>query len=258
MRAGAFKKVLASLIVLGAMSYLTIGGVFAIYNGELTNKASTAATGTFTFSNTVNAGTACLSYGSGTTQNVNPGCDALLANTTLHYPGVLATATVTINDTGSLPTDDLLLYMPNCTSTTSPNAGFVGGTGLCSGTSTLAFYIQETNAAGTTNIQCWYPTTTTACPVTNSTFEQFATNYNDVTSAWDLGRPDRRRNALLQDRARASIGGGQRPPGRRGRLRPDLASPDGELIDDRLSSHNGRGDHRITRRGAHGSADRRA
>ena len=55
------KKILASLLVVGALSSLTVGGTFALLNSQESNATSSIASGTLTFSNLVNTGTACFS-----------------------------------------------------------------------------------------------------------------------------------------------------------------------------------------------------
>ena len=183
----ALKKTLASMIVLGSMSYLTVGGVFAIFNGTASNSASTAATGTLALSNSVNSGTACFSYGTGSTGNANPSCNGFITHGTLRYPGQTVTTTIAIKNTGSLKAQDLILYMPICTSTTSPSAAYVGGTALCGASSGLQMFVQETSSSGGAAVACLYPTGYTTCPAAGASFYTFVSNAYSVVHYLDLG-----------------------------------------------------------------------
>src|SRR5664279_1327835 len=117
------KKVLATLLLTGALSCLTAGGTFALLNSEESNPGASIASGTLTFSNVVNAGTACFSYGGPASPgNVNNTCQALFVSTTQNYPNVQATAQVKIANNGSLDASDLSVYMPSCTNTVTPGA----------------------------------------------------------------------------------------------------------------------------------------
>lgn len=183
----ALKKTLVSMIVLGSMSYLTVGGVFAIFNGTTSNLGSTAASGTLALSDSVNSGAACFSYGTGSAGNANPSCSAFFSNGTLRYPGQTVTTTIAIKNTGSLNTQDLILYAPTCASTTSPSAAYVGGTALCGSSSGLQMYVQETTSAGGAALKCLYPTGATTCPAAGSSFYNFVHNAFSVSSYLDLG-----------------------------------------------------------------------
>jgi hypothetical protein len=66
----------------------------------------------------------CQSYSG--TGNANTGCDAVLtwAPDAESYPGVPATTTVAITDSGSVPISDLVVYMPSCLRDLTPDAPF--------------------------------------------------------------------------------------------------------------------------------------
>lgn len=179
------KKVLATMIAIGALSLLTVGGTYAVLSTQDANKGSTIATGTLTFSNTVNAGTACTSYGSGSSGNVNAACTALITSSTLAYPGVPVTEKVTIANNGSLDASDLSVFMPSCTASATTGAPTPGGGNPCAASGDQ-LYIQETNSSGTATA-CWYPTTGTTCAFSASTLYVFSANYNSSPSALDLG-----------------------------------------------------------------------
>jgi hypothetical protein len=159
------KRVLLSLMAIGAASSLSVGGTFAILKSEETNASSTVASGTLTFSNTVGTGTACYSYGGPSSpSNQNASCATLFPSPSLLYPGSTASASLTITNNGSVGIGDLAVYMPTCTSQASPGAGanahggdpcsyLTDGVGNPDGP---LLRIQETNSVGSPTY-CWYP-----------------------------------------------------------------------------------------------------
>jgi predicted ribosomally synthesized peptide with SipW-like signal peptide len=183
------KKVLATMIVIGGISSLTIGGTFALFNSEESNTQSSIASGTLTLSDTVTTGTmatACFSYGPGSTANVNNTCEAAFAMTSQNYPGVTAKAKITILNNGTLDGTDLTLYVPSgCTTVATTGAPSPGGGDMCASTGAL-FYVQETDSGGTPT-KCWYPSAAgTTCTIT-STLSTFKTNYHSTIASLDLG-----------------------------------------------------------------------
>jgi hypothetical protein len=191
-RVSSFKKVLASMIVLGSMSFLTVAGTFAIMNSDINNNRASFASGTLTFSNTVGLSppaTACYSVNG--PLNANPSCDALVSPTTLMYPGTLVPAKVTIANDGSLDPSDLSVYMGSCTPAPqgSPNAPVYTnpGTGAnpC-GLAGLQFYVQETDQSWAAT-KCWFPAGTTACNLVNNSMFIFANTYKSAGNLLDLG-----------------------------------------------------------------------
>jgi hypothetical protein len=182
------KKLLASLIAIGALSSITVTGTYALLNSEETNH-STIASGTLTFSNTVGSGTACFSYGGPSSPgNVNTGCDALLTSATLNYPGVPITpVNVTITNNGSIDAARLSVYMPSCTAAATPSAPAPGGANPCS-TAGAQIYIQETTSAWTAT-QCWFPASTppTPCAFASNSVRALAVNVSTPASAINLG-----------------------------------------------------------------------
>ena len=182
------KKMLAALIVFGALSSVTATGTFALLNSEEGNTHSGVASGTLTFDNVVNTGTACFSYGGPSSPgNVNTSCQALITSATLNYPGVAITPVkVTITNDGSIDAGDLSVYMPSCTAAATPGAPAPGGADPCA-TNGAQFYIQETTSTGTPT-QCWFPSAVGACSFAASSLHVFAANVNTTTSALDLGK----------------------------------------------------------------------
>jgi hypothetical protein len=181
------KKVLASMIVLGALSSVTVGGTFALLNSQQSNTKSTMASGTLTFSNVVNTGTTCLSYGGAASPaNVNNACQAVFTSATLNYPGTAITAAkITLTNNGSLDASDLTVFMPSCTNAVSPGAPAPGGGNPCASAG-AEIYIQETTSAWVATT-CRFPAAAGACAFNASSLSVFNSNYNAVTSSLDLG-----------------------------------------------------------------------
>jgi predicted ribosomally synthesized peptide with SipW-like signal peptide len=179
------KKVLASMIVLGALSSVTVGGTFALLNSQESNAKSSVASGTLTFSNVVNTGTTCLSYGAASPANVNNACQALFTSASLNYPGTAITAKVTLTNNGSLDASDLTVFMPSCTNATSPGAPAPGGGNPCASAG-AELYIQETTSAWVATT-CRFPAAVGACAFNASSLYVFNSNYNAVTASLDLG-----------------------------------------------------------------------
>jgi hypothetical protein len=127
------KVVLAGLVLAGSMSFLTVSGTYAIFTSEERDAGGTAASGTLTLSEVTNGVTAtpCKSWSTGATLNANTGCALLISTPTLQVPGQSVSGTVALQNTGSVDANDLRVYMPTCTTTTSPSAGVVGGGNPC-------------------------------------------------------------------------------------------------------------------------------
>lgn len=185
-----FKKVLASMIVLGSMSFFGVAGTFALMSGDTGNSQSSIASGTLTFSNTVGTpptATTCYSFDG--PMNANASCTALLSPSTLMYPGTLASAKVTIANDGSLTPSSLSVYMGSCTQAGSPGAPAYTnpgtGTNPC-GLNGLEFYVQETDSSWNAT-KCWFPSGTTTCALTNNTLFAFANTYKTAGNLLDLG-----------------------------------------------------------------------
>jgi hypothetical protein len=173
------------LLVVGSLTFLTYGGAFALMTGDLVNRGSSVASGTITFSNKVNTGTACISNsGPASPGNVNTTCDALFTSTTQMYPGQLAAAKVTIKNTGSINAKDLAIFMPSCTA--AAVSGAPVSTGDPCGAGGAQLYIQETDVNWAA-VKCWFPSTAVTCPLTADSLNTFDQNYTDTTSMVHLG-----------------------------------------------------------------------
>jgi predicted ribosomally synthesized peptide with SipW-like signal peptide len=180
------KKVLATMIVVGGISSLTVGGTFALFNSEESNGKQSFASGTLTLSDTVTSGsaTACFSYGAGSSANVNNTCEGVFAMSSDNYPGVTAKAKVTLLNNGSLDGTGLSLYMPGgCTTVVNTNAPSAGGGDMCA---SAFFYVQETDQSGVAT-KCWYPAAAGVTCTTASLLSTFKTNYTSTIASLALG-----------------------------------------------------------------------
>lgn len=130
------------MLLAGIAVYVGGGGVFGSFSAETANPGSTAASGTLTMSDTVNSGSACTSIDAvNATNNVNPSCGSVLTLTNL-APGVFpstGTATVTVQDTGSIDASKLWLWAP-------PNATTLSS-GLTSGGAVASLAVAALPAA---------------------------------------------------------------------------------------------------------------
>jgi hypothetical protein len=180
------KRALASLIVIGGLSFLTITSAFAVLNSQTRNTGVKISSGTLTFNSLVAGGTTCFSYGGPSSPgNVNTACDPLFSSATLMYPGTPATARVTITNDGSLDASHLSVYMPNCTVATSPGAPSPGGADPCAA-SGAQFTIQETNSSFVATT-CRYPASAGACTFSTSGLFIFKSSSSSAPTAFDLG-----------------------------------------------------------------------
>jgi hypothetical protein len=186
------KKLLLSLIAVGLIGSVTARSTYAILTSKDSNPNASLASGTLTFSNTVNAGTACLSQNG--VVNVNTSCDALVTSASTWFPISSSTppsaeysmSKLTIKNTGSLPASALSLYMPSCAASTTTGAPSPGGANPCTSPGSLDFYIQETDSSWTAT-KCWWPTVAAgACAFTSDTLGPFYASYHDNTHYYPL------------------------------------------------------------------------
>jgi hypothetical protein len=181
------KKILLSMMTIGSLSLFSIHFAFGALNTESTNSKNSLSVGTLTLSDKVGA-TTCLSFGGAASPaNHNGTCSAMFSNTTLLYPGSLATANVTAANTGSLDAT-LSLFMGSCTVATSPNApaAAVGGGNPCTA-SDVSFYVEESNSAFTTHSCVWPIPSTSGCSYTASTMLYMSQAAKAESSAISLG-----------------------------------------------------------------------
>jgi predicted ribosomally synthesized peptide with SipW-like signal peptide len=147
------KRLLVGILIIGALAALIGAGTFATFDATTTNSA-TFTSGTIVLSNTVNAGSACLStagapiQGGAGTNNAN-GCDALFPAAT-NKPGDTATANITLAHTGNINASKLQLFAAGaCASSAAPDANGNRGSGaLCP---QLQLIVKETLSDFTTS-----------------------------------------------------------------------------------------------------------
>lgn len=206
------KKLLLSLIVVGALGSFTAGGTYALLNGETTNSNESLASGTMTMDNSVNGGAACSSQVGSPTANVNTGCTTVFSSGLLYpisnaaEPPLPSSTTytsgiVSVHNTGSLP-GTVSMYLASCTSAATVGAGYSGGTNPCcpGGTypctdglkGSLDFFVQEcTSATGSTcntpYASCLYPVAAAACTFVDDSLGDFNSLHHDNTHYLALG-----------------------------------------------------------------------
>ena len=156
------KTYLKWLILAGVIAVIGGGaGTFATFNAEVTNSGNTFANGTLFLAATPNGGTTCHSESD--TIN-NSGTCTFLFNTTLTN-GVTSTATLQLQNTGTINASDIKFKVGGCTVGT--NSGVTGTSqvfGTAPSCSDLQLAIQETQSDFSTNVFCAYGTVSgTAC-----------------------------------------------------------------------------------------------
>lgn len=164
-----FKQYLMLLTVVGLVAVAAGGsGTFASFSAEVTNPGNTFASGTLFLHNTANGGTTCTSESNST--NVNPGtgvggdsCDLLFNN--IDLTGGDATATLALNNNGTVNATDLKWDVPSCSVTNNSATTGSGVTfGAAPACSDMWMTIQETDntfAVPATDVACAAGTTTT-------------------------------------------------------------------------------------------------
>lgn len=177
------KKILASMIAIGSIGSMTVGGTFALSSEEINGRGS-LATGTLTLNDTVGTGTTCMSYAG--SENANSSCQALVTSSTLDYPGESTVAKVKIANGGSIDGGDLAVYMPSCTAENTPSSPKPGSGNPCAGGGD-ELYVQETNSEWTAT-QCWFPEHEAgSCAWVKNSLHVFATNHSKQEAELDLG-----------------------------------------------------------------------
>src|SRR5438874_7697143 len=106
------KKLLLSVLVVGAATSIVSVGTFATFTAETTNSGNTFATGTLVLSDKVGTGTACLSTAGGATDtNANTTtCDTAFALATKKPGDADTSAHLAIFNDGSLAGSALRVY----------------------------------------------------------------------------------------------------------------------------------------------------
>ena len=182
-------KLLLSLGTVTGAAALTTAGTFATFSAQVTNPGNTFEQGTLVLSNTVGAGSSCLSTGAGTSTdtNANSSCDALF-NLTLRKPGDSSTATLTLKNAGSLDASALKSFASSCTDSNATGETYSGTGSPCS---KVQLYVQRYSDAGfTTPSACLYGGASGAtCDFSDATktLGSFATTYPSAGAGLSLG-----------------------------------------------------------------------
>jgi len=150
------KTYLKWLIVAGVLAVIGGGaGTFATFNAEVTNQGNTFANGTLFLAATPNGGTTCHSESD---TIANSGTCTFLFNTTLTN-GVTSTATLQLQNTGTINASDIKFKVGSCT--VGDNSGATGSSvtfGTAPACSDLQLAVQETQSDFSTNVYCAYGT----------------------------------------------------------------------------------------------------
>src|SRR2546427_8136255 len=150
------KKLLLSVLVVGAVTSVVSVGTFATFSAETTNPTNTFATGALVLSDKVGAGTACLSTNGGTTDtNVNAACTTAFALSTKKPGDTDITTHLTILNAGSLSASAFKLYAAGACTAANDSETYHGTGDPCT---VVDLYVQETASDFTTLITngCYY------------------------------------------------------------------------------------------------------
>lgn len=143
------RKLLLTIMILGATTSTVGAGTFASFNASTTNPTSTFATGSLVLSNQKSTNTACLSTGGGNTNtntntNANAACDQLFA-LTVQKPGDSAFVDLTLKNEGSINGSALTAFASqDCAAGNAPGQTYNGTGDPCTG---VQLYIQEYSSA---------------------------------------------------------------------------------------------------------------
>lgn len=180
------RKLLLTVMVLGATTSTVGAGTFASFNASTTNSGSTFSTGTLVLSDKVGAATACFSTGvtSGafSNGNTNSACGQSFA-VSVAKPGDSATVDVTIQDAGTISATALALKASQvCASTADGTQTFNGGADVCA--SVLVNIQRYSDNNRTTPSSCVYGGgTATTCDFTTGTQKTLADFSADAQAA---------------------------------------------------------------------------
>lgn len=187
------RKLLLTIMVLGATTSTVGAGTFASFNASTSNATSTFATGTLVLSNQKNTGTACLSTAGGNTDsNSNSGCDQLF-NLSVQKPGDSAFVDLTLKNEGSINAASLAGYAStNCLAANAPGQTFNGTGDPCT---SVQVYVQEyTSSANRTSDNrtggiCHYGGgTATSCAFSATrTLDNYDTTYPNASTVLSMG-----------------------------------------------------------------------
>jgi hypothetical protein len=190
MKLSLSKKVLLSMGVVAGIGALAGAGTFATFTAQTTNPTNTFANGTLVLSNTVNAGTACLSTGGGNTDtNANGACDTAYS-LSVRAPGDSSTADITLENKGSLAASVLKAWSASCTDADAAGENYHGTGSPCG---KVQIYVQQYSDNFTTKSACLYGGAAGAvCDFSDvaKTLTAFVTAYPNVAGGLSAGALD--------------------------------------------------------------------
>jgi hypothetical protein len=199
-RISTVRKVLLSLMIIGATGSTIGAGTHASFNAETTNE-SEFVTGAIVLKNVKDAGTdlitgsACFSTGGDdeTDANHQVGCQRLI-NVEVKRPGDLAYADLTVSNEGNLDGDLFLQASQACVTAEADGDPYVGTGDACGATRIMIQeYSSTTNRTNnvTAGGTCWYGggALTSTCSLNSSyTLSAFSTSHpSSGASPVDMG-----------------------------------------------------------------------
>lgn len=181
------RKILLSLMVVGAAGSTVGAGTYASFNASSSNEVS-ITTGTVLLEATkddgtdlIGIGSACFSTESTTDENHETGCQRLI-NVEVQRPGDVAFADLTLVNLGNLDADLFVQASQACVSS-SAGLDYFGGGNACTGTRmTIQQYASAADRENddTTNGACWYGAgalTDTCSFAGSATLQSFSTDH---------------------------------------------------------------------------------
>jgi hypothetical protein len=184
------QKVLLSMGVVAGIGVLAGAGTFATFTAQTSNPTNTFANGTLVLSNTVNAGTACLSTGGGTTDVNSNGACSTAFDLSVQAPGDSDTTNITLKNVGSLPASALKVFSGSCTDSNAADEDYHGTGSPCA---KVQIYIQQySDSSFSVASACLYGGgTATTCNFSDATktlatFVDSHTNLSEGLSAGSL------------------------------------------------------------------------
>jgi hypothetical protein len=133
-----------SMGVVAGIGALAGAGTFATFTAQTTNPTNTFADGTLVLSNKVGAASACLSTGGGNTDTNAGTCDTAFS-LAVKAPGDFSTASLTLQNKGSLPASALKLFSGSCTDADAAGENYHGTGSACG---VVQFYVQQYSDSG--------------------------------------------------------------------------------------------------------------
>jgi hypothetical protein len=188
-----FRKLLVSLVIVGAATTTLGSGTFASFSASTTNPTNTFATGTIVLSNTKGVATSCFSTGGGTTDSNSNGTCSSLFTLSLQKPGDSGFVDLTLKNEGTLNATSLVTYASQTCDNSDASGTSYHGSGLpCA---SIQLYVQEytsdanRTANTTTGGVCQYGVASgSACSFdATKTLATFASSYPSSSTTLSMG-----------------------------------------------------------------------